>query len=934
MTNLTGRASRLATAGRAATLLILAIVIAALVAAQVLGWAWSRRPFLGMLLEPTLVLSPIRGTDWARLQFEPPLEQPDQLIVIDGQPVQNYGDVSAVLDQRDVGDTIRVTVARPDGSVREEQITLAQFPLRDVFFVFLVPFAVGLAYLALGVWVRRVQGRGRAGQVFGAFCAAIAVALCCLFDLNTTHRLAALWSVAVPLASGTGMHLALIFPWKPRLVRRFPVLRLLPYVPAAYLASRSALVVYDTSQPWEYIDRWRDSYLFVAVGVFLMLGMLIYRLVRPPSPVVRQQSRVILLGTTLAFLPIVPWMLLNVFGQAVPFAPAVYTPFMVLFPLSIAYAILRYRLLDIDRLLSQGVAYGALTILVVVAYSALINALSSVVAVRAADPAVLYFFVLAVTLLFNPLRARVQRVVDRVFYREQVDYAASLQDFSRELTQTLDLEEVLQEVGRQIDKVLHPACQWACLYDEASGCYTAEAIGAHQEGALAATFVPDGALAQWLRQHQECLYLPPDGEPPVAFGEDWMHMRLLGAVVYAPLHSRQGLTGWLAVGTKRSGEPYNSEDVEFLGALADQSTLGIENARLFAHVRRNLAAITEMKNLMDDVFSSIASGVITTDTRDQVTLVNRAAESITGLPAAQAIGCSCESFSPPLGPMLYPLVSLVKQQDAPVIGHEAQPQLPERGRVWLRMHLSPLKDSRDVTSGVAIVLDDLTEQRQLEEKVQTVRQTFERYVAPTIVEQLLSNPESVRLGGIRRDITSLYADIRGFTAFSEKESPETQVEVLNRHLELATEAILAHEGTLDKFVGDAAMAFFNAPVEQEDHTLRAVLAAIGVQEAIRRGHAEMDEHQRLHFGIGIAVGEAVVGNIGSAAHQQNFTAIGDCANFSSRLSDIAAPGQILMSAGAYERVKSQVRARLVGPVQVKGHSQPDEVYELLGLKTG
>jgi PAS domain S-box-containing protein len=921
------RSSRgLSLAGRVASLLVLLSVIAALVAAQVLGWTWARQPFLGMLLEPTLVLSPIRGTGWARLLLDPPLEQPDRLIAIDDRPVEEYGDVAELVNRREVGDAVRVTVSRPDGSTREEWITLAAYSLRDVVFVFLVPFAVGVAYLGLGVWVRRVQGRGKPGQVFAAFCAAIALALCCLFDLNTTHRLAVVWSVAVPLAAGAAMHLALIFPWRHGFVRRFPVVRLLPYIPAAYLAARSAAVVYDTSQPWEYINRWRDSYLFVAVGVFFMLGMLIYRLVRPPSPIVRQQSRVILLGTTLAFLPIVPWMLLNVLGQAVPFAPAVYTPFMILFPLSIAYAILRYRLLDVDRLLSQGVAYGGLTILVVLAYSGLINALSTVVAVRATDPAVLYFFVLAMTLVFNPLRARLQRVVDRLFFREPVDYAASLQDFSRGLTQTLDLEQVLLEVGRQIENALHPACQWACLYDEASGCYTAQSVGREQEGGLAATFVHDGALARWLRQHQECLYLPPAGEPPIAFGEEWLHMRLLGAVVYTPLHSRQGLTGWLALGGKRSGEPYNSEDMAFLGALADQSTLGIENARLFAHVRRNLAAITEMKNLMDDVFSSIASGVITTDTHDQVTLFNRAAESITGLPAAQAVGRPCQSFCPPFGPLLHPLVSLVRQREAPLIGHEAQPHLPDRGQVWLRMHLSPLKDSRDVTSGVAIVVDDLTKQRELEALVRTVRETFERYVAPTVVETLLSNPESVRLGGIRQEITSLYADIRGFTAFSEKESPETQVEVLNRHLELASKAILAQEGTLDKFVGDAAMAIFNAPVEQEDHTLRAVLAAIGVQDAIHGGHADMDERQRLYFGIGIAVGEAVVGNIGSAAHQQNFTAIGDCANLSARLSDIAAPGQILISAEAYKRVQDQVRARQVG------HSQPDEVYEVLGLK--
>jgi adenylate cyclase len=247
------------------------------------------------------------------------------------------------------------------------------------------------------------------------------------------------------------------------------------------------------------------------------------------------------------------------------------------------------------------------------------------------------------------------------------------------------------------------------------------------------------------------------------------------------------------------------------------------------------------------------------------------------------------------------------------------------------MNLSPLKDSHDVTTGVTIVVDDLTERRQLEERVRRIRGTFERYVAPAVVERLLSNPETVRLGGVRQEVTSFYADIRGFTAFSEKTSPEFQIEVLNKHLTLAAAAILAHEGTLDKFVGDSAMAIFNAPEPQDDHTLRAVRAALEMQQAVRGHHEQVDERERLRFGIGITVGEAVVGNIGSSV-VQNFTAVGDCVNFSSRLSDLAGPGQVLISTEAYERVKDQVEARFIGHEPVKGHSQPDPVYEVVGLR--
>jgi PAS domain S-box-containing protein len=920
--------------GRVIIFFVLTVAVIAFIIAHVTAWRWSREPFLGMLLEPTLVLSPFQGRGWARLQFDPPLEQPDRLIAIDGQPVSSYADVSAILSEREVGDTVWVLVTRQDGELREEQITLAAFPLVDMVLVFLLPYLAGLAYLGIGIWVYWVQGWGRTGQVFTGFCVAVALMMGILFELNTTHRLAILWCAALPFGAATAIHLALIFPQSPRFVKRIPVLRLLPYLPATYLALRTAFVVYDVSQPWEYINLWRTSYLFVAIGIFCLLGMLVYRLVRPPSPLIRQQSRIILLGAMLAFLPVVPWLLINVLGNPVPFLAPVYAPLFVFFPLSIAYAILRYRLLDADRLLSQGVTYGALTFLIIATYFLVINGLSHFFAVKASDPILLSLFVLALILLFNPLRNWVQRVVDRVFLREMVDYRAALQDFSHELTLMLDLDAVLSEVSRRVEEGLHPSRQWICLYDEDMACYVGQPTGQGQRVAFPVTFMPDGVLARWLREHQECLYVPAEQGLPHELADEWVSMGALGAVVYVPLRTRERLIGWLAIGPKRSGQPYRSDDTAFLSALADQSALAVENARLFTSVRRNLAAITEMKNLMDDVFSSIASGVITTDIRDKVTLFNRAAEAILGIRAEEVIGSPCQKVLQSLGDDLQSLVRQVKHSEIPVMAYEVQPELPARGEVWLRMNLSPVKDSRDVTTGVAIVVDDLTAQRELEARVRSIRETFQRYVAPAVVERLIANPELVRLGGVRQEITSFYADIRGFTAFSEKTEPEFQIEVLNGHLTLAAEAVLDQEGTLDKFVGDCAMAIFNAPEPQEDHTLRAVRAALAMQQAVCEHHTQVDEREQLCFGVGITVGDAVVGNIGSAAHQRNFTAIGDCVNFSSRLSDVAGPGQILISARAYERVKDHVEARFVGDIQVKGHSLPDPVYEVVGLRAG
>jgi adenylate cyclase len=155
--------------------------------------------------------------------------------------------------------------------------------------------------------------------------------------------------------------------------------------------------------------------------------------------------------------------------------------------------------------------------------------------------------------------------------------------------------------------------------------------------------------------------------------------------------------------------------------------------------------------------------------------------------------------------------------------------------------------------------------------------------------------------------------------------------VLNHHFTVATEAVLAEQGTLDKYMGDCMMAIYNAPSPQPDHTLRAVRTALAIQRAITEMHSRLPPDQQLGFGIGITTGYAVVGNIGSAQFH-TYTAIGDVVNLAYLLQQHARPGQILMSAPAYERVKADVAGQELGHVQLKGHTEPDLVVEVLGIK--
>ncbi|MCR4402606.1 MAG: adenylate/guanylate cyclase domain-containing protein [Firmicutes bacterium] len=219
-----------------------------------------------------------------------------------------------------------------------------------------------------------------------------------------------------------------------------------------------------------------------------------------------------------------------------------------------------------------------------------------------------------------------------------------------------------------------------------------------------------------------------------------------------------------------------------------------------------------------------------------------------------------------------------------------------------------------------------------------VRAALGRYLSPAVVDVILRAKGEEALGGRRLEVTILFADIRGFTSFAERESPERVVEVLNAYLSVMVEAIFREGGMLDKFTGDGVMAVFGAPVPQPDHAVRAARAAAAIVKACPRvaakaagaedGAGECRNDVRLSVGVGVASGEAVVGNIGTVA-RMDYTAIGDVANLAARLEGMALPGQVLVCERAQRAIRGEMASRRVGSLEIRGRSAPVEVYELV-----
>ncbi|MCS6837012.1 MAG: response regulator [Anaerolineae bacterium] len=216
---------------------------------------------------------------------------------------------------------------------------------------------------------------------------------------------------------------------------------------------------------------------------------------------------------------------------------------------------------------------------------------------------------------------------------------------------------------------------------------------------------------------------------------------------------------------------------------------------------------------------------------------------------------------------------------------------------------------------------------ELRVQEQRVRNTFERFVAPSIVEQLLQNPSANRLGGDLQTVTVLFADLEGFTALSERTDPETLLRLLNSYHTFMVRIINRYEGTVDKFIGDGIMVLYNTPQPQEDHVARAVKTALHIQDEIFWFHEKLPLEHRLKVNFGIHSGLAVVGNVGTD-HLMNRTAVGDTVNIASRLQSIADRGRILVSELVYMKTERFVFGRSRGPLYVKGRSEPVLTYEI------
>ena len=433
--------------GNLITLAIFGITLLAFLIATILALAWSKKPFLGFVVEPTLVVSNVGGVSWNAQRIG--LNYPERVGQIGERTVSSVQDYEIVTSSLPIGSPVVIGTIFPDGAFRVyPSVRVTPFPSVDLFRFFWLPFIVGLAYLVIGFWTFRMRGDIAPSHAFAYFCISAALATGLYFDLISTHVLSILWTIAISFLGGTLIVLALVFPQEWSESKQHFLLRYLPYGIVLALAVWGVLALVDQSDPWAYVNPWRFSYIYTSLGIFFFIGMMVYRQFTNPSPATRQQARIVLWGSLFAFLPIAFWMLAPYLGLQIPWNPGLFLPFLLLFPAAIAIAILRYRLWDIDLIINRTLVYGLLIILLVLLYIASVVVLQrtfqSLTGERSDLAAVIS--TLVIVSLFIPIRGYVQEFVDRRFYRRKYDTARTLETFSESLRDEVDLDRVISRL--------------------------------------------------------------------------------------------------------------------------------------------------------------------------------------------------------------------------------------------------------------------------------------------------------------------------------------------------------------------------------------------------------------------------------------------------------------------------------------------------------
>ena len=554
--------------------------------------SWLNKPFAGFLIYHCPYVGSMSIQDWPGAQAG--LKFLERVLSVDGDPIHEGQEVIAKVETKKPGTLVLFAFGTKEG-IREVSLPVSVFSFRDFCFTFLINLLGGLAVFCLGCIVYALKPRVATSWVFFLFCFSLSLYMITSFESLSTCFLVPFHYGALCFMGITAFHLGLIFPDRKWLLSSFPGIEYLIYAPSIILVILYEIFYFTfpenmTSSPLSWIPSYkllgtiaRILTLSCAVGLVFLMFHSVYR---ASTVTARQRARMILFGVTIAFLPST-MIMMGFYLFKVTFPWNFLVVFVIFFPASIAYSIVRHNLFDADMIIRRTVGYVVVTAVVVGAYIGVSLGLNVFLGKYelAQSRAFPILFTLGIILIFNPLRDRIQALVDRLFFRKEYDYGAIVEKVGGAMTSLLELPQILKRLTQTfIEDMFINTSSVMLLTSAGTGYQVYIADGERKTEVQSVGFQPNEPLIRIIEQEKRELTkydILEDPKYKTVSESCAENFESLNANLMVPLIFQNKVIGLLNLGEKKSGKSYNREDIELLRTLAHQGAVAIENARLF-----------------------------------------------------------------------------------------------------------------------------------------------------------------------------------------------------------------------------------------------------------------------------------------------------------------------------------------------------------------
>ncbi len=604
---------------------VVVVLAAVLYLAQ--AFQWRGQPFIGALVTRTLTVDgslPVNElASWSGLSVG--LQRGDHITAINGTTFstdyeQADAEFAALLSTLKLGDTVSVSFERlmVDGEVEQVgaevcgavengiasctvSFPLTAFPGADFLADFVVPYLSGIVSIAIGILLIVLRPYKPTAQVIAVVCLMIGIFSAGMFDLNTTFSMTPFWIIATSLGGGAFVTTAFVFPVKLPVIYRRPGIQYVPLVAALLIAALILMIYTNPASPQAAVTADWLAPLASVVGLIVLVGVLLRRRRSAVLLSVRDQVNTVLIGVALVLVVAAIWLLDLAIRPAIGTTPITFNtsaamPFFILPPLSMAYAVLQYRSLDTDRLISQGITYLIMLTALLVGYFLLVfsAALIAGEVVGPSNPILLALLIFFMAVLFIPVRTRLQARIDAIYFRKRLNYQTISEEFGQRLSSLAEFDDILGAYRDELDRTLLPEQVFVFLLDRQSGDYVAAGTDVR--------FAADSPLIEPLAEGEGMIQLQPGQAWLPAAVAERSRLLLLKATVLIGMHGANRLIGFVSLAPPRSASGrYTVEAMRFLQTLTTQISVAVERAQVVESLEQRVREL--------DVLSQVSQAV-------------------------------------------------------------------------------------------------------------------------------------------------------------------------------------------------------------------------------------------------------------------------------------------------------------------------------------